>query len=173
MGEENNQDMEIGRYRTIQNITTELFQRQFERIQTLKSQNSTLLGIILAYIAIFISVIAFSFQRGWYPTNIEIILIIIQIVFYASALINAFLIFFPKGYKEINLLSPENFEKFIALSEKDMLSGLIYYLRRSFLYNQKVYSGQIDTHIRSFKLFLIGIVLSIVILIYGILVYIN
>lgn len=135
----NLQEEERNRYELLINRGNEVCGRMLEYIFNFNSRNITFLSIILAMLSIILTLVLFLLQNGWQPTDVDIFLLIVFVLFLIISLTISISIFHPTDYKDLNVLEGKTLDKLISNSERELLSHFLYHLKGVYKYNTDKY----------------------------------
>lgn len=166
-------DEERSTYNIIIDKGEQIYERLENNIANLNTNNSTLIGIILATLSVTLTLILFLIQNGWNPSNIDTILLKGYVLFSIIALGINIYIFHPTDYKDIEVFEPKRFEELRQMKENELLSDHLYWLRDAFNFNSEKYNKRIKLFVWGFRLFLVSIMTFILLLIKNLITMVN
>lgn len=127
---------------------TSLIDRMYDRINTLKSRNDSLLALVLSVISATIAVAFFAVENGFFPS---VHLLLLGFLYFFPAFVTAcycIRLVMPKKYSELTLF----YEDFPIVSKADPKSALghIVFSKRS-VFNEldKKYAEDLEIHKKS------------------------
>ena len=135
----NVQEEERNLYKLLIDRGNEVFERMLEYIFNFNTRNITFIGIILAILSIILTLVLFLLQNGWQPSDVDISLLIVFILFLVISLVISISIFHPTDYKDLNVFEKTAFDKLISNSERALISHFLYHLKESYRYNVDKY----------------------------------
>jgi len=91
------------RYNILIDRGNEVFERMENRISNLNSRNIALIGIILPILSIVLTLVLYLLQEGWQPSDVDIFLLIVFILFLVISLVINISIFHPTDYEDLNV----------------------------------------------------------------------
>ena len=130
---------ERNRYKLLIDRGNEVFERTQENILNFNVQNITFIGIILPILSIVLTLVLYLLQDGWQPSDVDIFLLIVFILFLVISLVINISIFHPTDYKDLNVFGKTTFDKLISNSEKELLSHFLNNLKEAYRYNLNKY----------------------------------
>ena len=136
------QEEERNRYNILINRGTEVFERMQEHISNLNARNMTLIGIILATLSIILTMALFLLQKGWQPSNVDIVLLSLLVGFLFISLVINISIFHPTDYMDLNIFKGKRYDELKGMNEQTLLSDFLGHLKDAYRDNLKKYENR-------------------------------
>jgi len=139
-----------------------MFNRLDNHIHQLQGKIAILTGSLLTTLSVLITIFIYSSENGKL-LYIDYLFGGLSFVFLIIAFFIAYNIFFPKeSYYELILI--EDFEDLKELSEEDLYSDILYYLKKSYEHNLEEYGTRIKKLRWDTLLYVIAVIFLIVLL---------
>ena len=156
------QEEKRNRYELLIDRGNEVFERMLENIFNLNARNMALIGIILATLSIILTMALFLLQKGWQPSNVDILLLSLLVGFLFISLVINILIFHPTDYKDLNIFEQERFKELMWMNEQTLFSDFLYYLKEAYEYNLNKYENRMWWFTFAFYFFIIADIIFII-----------
>jgi hypothetical protein len=139
----------------------EILTRLHDRIDTLHSQNSVLLGFSITLFSFVAGLFGLFGRFGYVIDTLAIILFSISIATILSSLSLSLWIFWPSKYLEYAIFDDKIFDEITKFSEEQLMEDALFYYRKIYKENEDRYQKRLVIYRSAIGLFIVSGIMSL------------